>query len=99
MRRKIEDVAAWLPAPVMSTLLGVIFTLVLANMTDSWLPGEFISAMKEYNGTSVAADSADFFRIVITAVSVYVLSIASCGMTIALALCHAIRLFWKMAGC
>lgn len=98
MRGKIEDVAAWLPAPVIITLLGVIFTLLLANVTDSWLPGEFISAMKEYSAASVAADSPDYFRFVVAAVSIYVLTIASCGMTIALALFNAMRLIWRMAG-
>lgn len=98
MRRRIEDVAAWLPAHVMITLLGGICTLLLAEVTENWLPGRFISAMHEYSGTSVAVNSDGFFRFVVAAVLLYVLSIASCGITIALALWNILRLIWILAG-
>ncbi|AOE42612.1 hypothetical protein BEE12_22750 (plasmid) [Pantoea agglomerans] len=82
----------------MITLLGGICILVLANITDNWLPGQFISAMHEYSGTSVAVNSDGFFRFVVAAVLLYVLSIASCGITIALALWYILRLIWRLAG-
>ncbi|HCR0227205.1 hypothetical protein FHW04_003828 [Pantoea sp. AN62] len=82
----------------MIILLGGLFTLLLANVTENWLPGQFISAMHEYSGTSAAADSGGFFRFFIAAVLLYVLSIASCGMTIALALWNVLRLILRLAG-
>ncbi|MEN4691184.1 hypothetical protein [Pantoea agglomerans] len=97
MRRQIEDIAVWLPAPVIITLLGGICTLVLADVTDNWLPGQFISAMHQYSGTSVAVNSDGFFRFVVAAVLLYVLSIASCGITIALVLWNILRLIWSLA--
>lgn len=98
MRRRIEAVAAWLPRSIFITLMAAIFTLLFANLTDSWLPGHFISVMQKYVTTSGAGDSGQFCRFVVVAVLLYVFSLSACGLITALSLRATLAYFWRLTG-
>lgn len=104
MLRGIERAAALLPALLNLTLAGAIITLLLVNLTDSWLPWYFIRflrclyAAEGAEGAEGAAGSAGFCLFMLAAMFLYVLSLSACGLALAAALRVTFIKVWQLAG-
>lgn len=85
MRRATERVALILPAWMNLTLLAAVITVLLANLTDSWLPWHFAGWLRHVYAGPHAAGSGAFCGFILAVMSLYVLSLSACGMMIAVA--------------
>lgn len=97
MRSDIVRLAASLPGALNIMLAGAVFTVLLVNVTDSWLPGHFVDGLRHFDAAPRAASSGDFCRFILAGVFLYVLSMSACGVAIAAALIAAIRRVWQLA--
>lgn len=97
MRRGIERIAALLPASLNLTLLAAIITLLLVNITDSWLPWHFVSWLRLFDAAPGAAGSGAFCQFMMAAMFLYVLSLSACGLVLAAALRAGIVRIWQLA--
>lgn len=98
MRRGIERIAALLPASLNLTLLAAIITLLLVNITDSWLPWHFVNGLRRFDAAPGAAGSGAFCQFMMAAMFLYVLSLIACGLALAAALRAGIVRIWQLAG-
>lgn len=97
MRRDIVRLAASLPGALNIMLTGAVFTLLLVNVTDSWLPGHFVNGLRRFDVAPGAAGSGEFCRFILAGMFLYVLSMSACGVVIAAALITVIRRVWQLA--
>ncbi|MFJ5162138.1 hypothetical protein ACIP6T_23470 [Pantoea sp. NPDC088449] len=98
MRRRVERIAASLPGSLNLTLLAAIATLLLVNMTDSWLPWHFVTWLRRFDALPGAAGSVPFCLFMLTAMFLYVMSMSACGLALAAALRAGVIRSWKLAG-
>ena len=97
MRRDIVRLAASLPGALNIMLGGAVFTVLLVNVTDSWLPGYYVEGLRRFNASPGAAGPGQFCRFILAGMFLYVLSMSACGVAIAAALIAAIRRVWQLA--
>jgi len=97
MRRKIERLASSLPGFLNLMLTAAIITLLLVNVTDSWLPWHFVNGLRRFDTAPGAAGSGAFCRFMLAAMLLYVLTLCACGLMTAAVLRTAIIRIWQLA--
>ena len=97
MRRDIVQLAALLPGALNIMLTGAVLIVLLVNVTESWLPGHFIGALRRFGTAPGTAGSVDFFRFILAGMFLYVLSMSACGLAISAATAAVIRCVRRLA--
>ncbi|RVU72005.1 hypothetical protein [Pantoea dispersa] len=98
MRRKIERLASSLPGFMNLMLTAAIITLLLVNVTDSWLPWHFFNGLRRFDTAPGAAGSGAFCLFMLAAMLLYVICMGACGLVLAAVLLTAIKRILKLAG-
>ena len=98
MRRKIERLASSLPGFLNLMLTGAIITLLLVNVTDSWLPWRFVDWLRLLDAAPGVAGTGAFCLFMLAAMLLYIISMGACGLVLSAVLLTAIKRILKLAG-
>ncbi|MDU4748373.1 hypothetical protein [Pantoea anthophila] len=98
MRRKIERLASSLPGFLNLMLTAAIITLLLVNVTDSWLPWRFVAWLRLLDAAPGGAGTGEFCLFMLTAMLLYIISMGACGLVLTAVLQAAIKRILKLAG-
>ena len=98
MRRKIERLASSLPGFLHLMLTAAIITLLLVNVTDSWLPWRFVDGLRLLGAAPGVAGTGAFCLFMLAAMLLYIISMGACGLILAAVLLTAIKRIMKLAG-
>lgn len=98
MRRKIERLASSLPGFLNLMLTAAIITLLLVNLTDSWLPWRFVGWLRLLDAAPGGAGTGAFSLFMLAAMLLYVICMGACGLVLAAVLLTAIKRILKLAG-
>lgn len=98
MRRKIERLASSLPGFLNLMLTAAIITLLLVNLTDSWLPWRFVGWLRLLDAAPGGAGTGAFSLFMMAAMLLYVICMGACGLVLAAVLQAAIKRILKLAG-